>query len=59
MTCETILNLIVLGGIVLGVSAGVATEVALAKAGYQPKNYLAEWRERLQTRSLKSASNPA
>ena len=59
MSCETILSLITLGGIVLGVSAGVTTEVALAKAGYQPKNYLAEWRERWQARATRSAFNPA
>lgn len=59
MACETILSLIVFGGVVLGVTAGTATEIVLAKAGYQSKNYLAEWRERWQTRATRSAFDPA
>lgn len=59
MACETILSLIVFGGGVLGVTAGTATEIALAKAGYQPKNYLAEWRGRWQAHATKPTFNLA
>ena len=59
MACETILSLIVFGGVVLGVTAGTATEIVLAKVGYQPKNYLAEWRGRWQAHATRSAFNSA
>jgi len=60
MECETILSLILLGGVALGVTTGTVTEIALTKAGlYKPKNYLAEWRKRWKARSEKSASVPA
>ena len=49
MTCA--LNLITLGGFGVAVMAGITTDVLLARAGYQPKNYLAEWRQRRQTRT--------
>ena len=47
MTCA--LSLITLGGFGVAVMAGIAAEVLLARAGYQPKNYLAEWRQGRRT----------
>ena len=51
MTCSTLLNLIVLGGFGVAIATGVMTESLLAKAGYEPKNYLAGWRERVSSSS--------
>lgn len=56
MNCETIFSLIVFGGVGLGVAAGVTTEVLLARAAYEPKNYLARWRERFAARRKEVAA---
>lgn len=51
MSCNEIMGLILLGGTLLGVSAGTLTEVVLAKRGYQPTNYLALWQAKWAARS--------
>jgi hypothetical protein len=51
MSCSEIMSLILLGGTVLGISAGTLTEVVLAKRGYQPTNYLALWQAKWAARS--------
>lgn len=51
MNCAEIMTIILLGGTLLGVSAGTLTEVVLAKRGYQPTNYLALWQAKWAARS--------
>lgn len=58
MNCEIVFSLIVFGGVGLGVAAGVSTEVLLARAGYEPRDHLAGWRERFEVRR-KEAAEPA
>lgn len=57
--CEIVMSLIVFGGVGLGVAAGVGSEALLDQVGYRPRNYLAEWRERLAARRAEATAEPA
>ena len=58
MDCTLASSLILFGGVAFGALAGFTTESILTARGYKPKNNLAIWRAKWQSRKFTTVPQP-